>query len=59
MLNKDDIDTECLNNKAYRLKASTVTDAAQTYIQTKGKQKPEYLLNWTGFTEKLREYSNE
>ena len=59
MLNKDDIDTEYLNKKAYRLKASTVTDAAQTYIQTKGKEKPEYLLNWTELTEKLREYSNE
>ena len=59
MLNKDDIDTEYLNKKAYRLKASTVTDAVQTYIKTKGKEKPEYLLNWTEFTEKLRGYSDE
>jgi len=59
MLNKDHIDTEYLDKKAYRLKASTVTDAVQTYIETRGKEKPEYLLNWTELTERLREYSDE
>jgi hypothetical protein len=59
MLNKDDIDTEYLNKKAYRLKASTIIYAVQTYLKTEGKEKPEYLLNWIEFTEKLREYSNE
>jgi len=59
MLNEDDIDTEYLNKKAYRLKASTVTDAVQTYIKTRGKEKPEYLLNWMELTEKLGEYGDE
>jgi len=57
MLNKDNIDTEYLDKEAYRLKASTVTDAIQTYIETKGKETPEYLLNWTEFTERLKEYN--
>ena len=57
MLNKDHIDTEYLDKRAYRLKASTVTDAIQTYIETKGKETPEYLLNWMELTERLREYS--
>ena len=59
MLNKDHIDTEYLDKKAYRLKASTVTDPVKTYIETKGEEKPEYLLNWTEFTERLREYGHE
>ena len=57
MLNKYHIDTEYLDKRAYRLKASTVTDAIQTYIETKGKETPEYLLNWMELTERLREYS--
>jgi len=59
MLNKDHIDTEYLDKKAYRLKASTVTDAIQTYIESKGKEKPEHIPNWTELTERLREYSDE
>jgi len=58
-LNADSIDTEYLNRKAYRLKASEVTDAAQRYIETRGREKPDYLLNWAEFTDKLREYSHE
>ena len=58
-LNADSIDSEYLNRKAYRLKASDVTDAVQRYLETRGREKPDYLLNWAEFTDKLREYSHE
>lgn len=58
-LNANNIDTMYLNKKAYRLKASDVTDAVQKYFETRGRTKPDYLLNWTEFTEKLREYNHE
>jgi len=58
-LNVDKIDTEYLNQRSYRLKTKNITETVQTYLQTRGKQKPEYLINWTEFTEKLKEYKDE
>ena len=59
MLNIDDLDTEYIKKRAYRFKASEITDAVQRYLNTEGKEKPDYLLNWKEFLDKLREYNNE
>ncbi len=55
----NNLDTEYINKKAYRLKALEITDSIQRYMQSKGKEKPDYLLNWREFTEKYGDYSNE
>jgi len=58
-LNWNNLDTEYINKKAYRLKAFEITNAIQRYMQSKGKEKPDYLLNWREFTEKYGDYSDE
>ena len=58
-LNGKNLDTEYITKKAYRLKALERIDAIQRYMQSKGKEKPDYLLNWREFTEKYEEYNDE
>ncbi len=58
-LNGNNLDTEYINKKAYRLKALEIINAIQKYMQSKGKEKPDYLLNWREFMEKYGDYSDE
>jgi hypothetical protein len=58
-LNKDSIDTEYIQNIAYKYRVSDVTDAVERYLDTKGKLRTEYLINWSEFNDKYKEYSHE
>jgi DNA-binding MarR family transcriptional regulator len=58
-LNREKIDPTYIKNKAYRYRISEITDAVQRYLDSKGKEKQDYLINWTEFNNKYREYSDE
>jgi len=58
-LNREKIDTTYIQNKAYRYRISEITEAVQRYLDTKGKEKQSYLINWTEFNNKYKEYSHE
>ncbi len=58
-LNREKINPIYIKNKAYKYRISEITDAVQRYLNTKGKEKQDYLINWTEFNNKYKEYSNE
>lgn len=58
-LNREKINPTYIKTKAYRYRISEITDAVQRYMDTKGREKQSYLINWTEFNNKYKEYSNE
>jgi len=55
-LNKDSIDTEYIQNIAFKYRVSDVTEAVERYLDTEGRQRTEYLINWSEFNDKYKEY---
>jgi len=58
-LNKGSIDTAHVQSIAYKYRVSDVTEAVERYLDTEGKQKTEYLINWAEFNDKYKKYSHE
>jgi predicted transcriptional regulator len=58
-LNSENLDLIYIKEKAYRYRISEITDAVQRYLDSKGKEKQSYLIKWTEFNNKYREYSDE
>ncbi len=58
-LNKDSIDTERIQSIAYKYRVSDVTEAVENYLDTEGRLKTEYLINWAEFNDKYKEYSHK
>lgn len=55
-LNENSIDKDYIEKKSYRYKIKEITEAVQIYLDTKGAQKSDYLINWEEFNNKYKEY---
>lgn len=55
-LNKDSIDTRYIQGIAFKYRVSDVSDAVERYLETEGKLRTEYLINWSEFNDKYKEY---
>ena len=55
-LHEYNIDKDYIKKKAYRYKIHEITEAVQRYLDTKGAQKTDYLINWVEFNDKYKEY---
>lgn len=55
-LNQKSIDRDYTQRTAYRYRVSETTEAVQKYLDTKGTERTDYLINWAEFNDKYREY---
>lgn len=55
-LNESKIDMDYLHDTAFKYRVDTITEIIQAYLDTDGKEKQDYLINWDEFNDKYREY---
>jgi len=56
-LNEEEIDQGYLKESSHKHRVHNIIESTITYLKTQGAQRPNYLINWNEFNDKLREYS--